>query len=85
MERKIKVEEERIHKKLFIHETDYHGQGYFGIIGEKDTFFSYSFEDSETGDVPTVVKTLINIGFINPDDVLFIDGMEIYEHLREED
>lgn len=79
------MEEERIHKKLFIHETDHHGQGYFGIIGEKDTFSSYSFEDSDTGDIATAVQALINIGFIYPSDVLLMEDMEIYEYLREED
>lgn len=79
------MEEEKIHKKLFIHETDCHGQGYFGIIGEKDTFSSYSFEDSETGDIATAVQALINIGFICPSDVLLMEEMEIYGHLREED
>lgn len=79
------MEKERTHKKLFIHQTDYHGQGYFGIVGEKDTFSSYSFEDDETGNIAMVVNVLINIGFINYDDVLYIDGTEIYEHLKEEE
>ena len=79
------MEEKRIRKKLFIHETDYHGQGYFGIIGEKNTFSPYSYEDCDTGDVSTVVQALVNIGFINFDDVLFIDGTEIYNYLKEED
>lgn len=79
------MEKERTHKKLFIHQTDHHGQGYFGIVGEKDTFSSYSFEDDETGDIAMAVNALINIGFINSDDVLYIDGTEIYEHLKEEE
>lgn len=79
------MEEERIHKKLFIHEIDSNGQGYFGIIGEKGTFASYSFEDGETGDIATAVRALINIGFVHPSDVLLMEEMEIYEHLREED
>lgn len=79
------MEKERTHKKLFIHQTDHHGQGYFGIIGEKETFSPYSFEDCDTGDIATAVKALINIGFIHPSDVLLVEEMEIYEHLREED
>lgn len=79
------MEKERTHKKLFIHQTDYHGQGYFGIIGEKETFSSYSFEDCETGDIATAVNALVNIGFINSKDVLFMEEMEVYDYLREED
>ena len=85
MERKIKVEEKRIHKKLFIHETDYHGQGYYGIIGERETYNSYSFEDSDTGDIAKAVNALINIGFINPKDVLFMEETEVYDYLKEEE
>ena len=80
MGRKIEIEEKRLNKKLFIHQTDYHGQGYFGIIGERKTYDSYSYED-ETGDIARAVNTLINIGFINPEDVLYIEGMEIYDYL----
>lgn len=79
------MEKERTHKKLFIHQTDCHGQGYFGIIGEKETFSSYSFEDCETGDIATAVNALVNIGFINSKDVLFMEEMEVYDYLREED
>lgn len=79
------MKEERTHKKLFIHQTDPHGQGYFGIIGEKKTFSSYSFEDCETGDIASAVNALINIGFINPKDVLYMKEMEVYDYLREED
>lgn len=79
------MEEEKIHKKLFIHETNCHGQGYYGIIGERETYDSYSFEDCDTGDIATAVNALIHIGFINPKDVLFMEEMEVYDYLREED
>ena len=76
------MEEERFNKKLFIHQTDYHGQGYYGIIGEKETYNSYSFEDDDTGDIVRAVNALINIGFINPEDVLYMEEMEVYEQYR---
>lgn len=79
------MEEEKIHKKLFIHETNCHGQGYYGIIGERETYNSYSFEDCDTGDIAKAVNALINIGFINPKDILFMEEMEVYDYLREED
>ena len=80
------MEEKRVNKKLFIHQTDYHGQGYYGIIGEKETYNSYSFEDCDTGgDIARAVQSLINIGFINPENVLYMEETEIYDHLKEED
>lgn len=78
------MEEERFNKKLFVHQTDYHGQGYYGILGERKTYHSYSFEDCDTGDIARAVNALINIGFINPEDVLYMEEMEIYDYLKEE-
>lgn len=79
------MEEKKFNKKLFIHQTDHHGQGYFGIIGEKETYNSYSYEDCYTGDIAKAVNVLINIGFINPDNVLYMEEMEVYDHLKEEE
>lgn len=78
------MEEKRLNKKLFIHQIDYHGQGYFGIIGERKTYNSYSYED-ETGDIARAVNALINIGFIDPKDVLYMEEIEIYDHLKKEE
>ena len=60
-------------KKLIIHETDCHGCGtyYYNGIAER-----YAYDD--VGDVKTVVQALIDIGFINPDNVIIIDNDNIY-------
>ena len=63
--------------KLIIHETDCHGSGRIYYKGCAD-YYSY---DDETGNVAAAVKALINIGFINPDDVLIYEGDEIYDEL----
>jgi hypothetical protein len=67
--------------KLYIHETDCHGCG--NIIYE-DKVRSYTYDDGEFGDARATVKALIDLGFINPDDVVFIEGDEIYDYLKEE-
>ena len=61
-------------KKLIIHETDCHGCGRFYYNG-KSNYYAY---DDETGDIKSAVNTLIEIGFINPDDVVIIDEDNIY-------
>lgn len=78
------MEEKRLNKKLFIHQTGYYGQGYFGILGERETYNSYSYE-GETGDIARAVNALINIGFIDPKDVLYMEEIEIYDHLKKEE
>jgi hypothetical protein len=60
--------------KLIIHETDCHGSGRIYYKGYTD-YYSY---DDESGDIAAAVRALINIGFINPDDVLIYEGDEIY-------
>ena len=65
-------------RKLIVHEIDIHGNGYVQFNGSG---FHYYYEDS--GDVKAVIKNLIDIGFINKDDVLFIDDDEIYKILDE--
>lgn len=64
--------------KLYIHETDCHGCGSV-IYEDRVEYYAY---DNNT-DIKTAVKALIDIGFINPDDVVFIDGDEIYDYLKE--
>lgn len=66
-------------RKLIVHETDCHGNGYVQYNG--DGF--YYFYDGDCGNVKEAVRALINIGFIKEDDVLFINGDEIYEILDE--
>lgn len=62
--------------KLIIHETDPHGGGYIYYNGKCD---SYCYDDGAWGDVRTTVQELINIGFIDTDDVVFLNGeKEIY-------
>lgn len=72
-------------KKLVIHETDPEGYGYFGVLGEGSNFRFYNFEDEETGDILTAVRNLINVGFINRDDVLFLKDKDIYNYLKEKE
>lgn len=72
-------------KKLVIHETDPEGCGYFGVLGEGSNFRFYNFEDEETGDMWPAVKNLINVGFINRDDVLFLKDKDIYNYLKEKE
>lgn len=66
--------------KLYIHETVQYGQG--NVIYE-DKVYPYSYEE-ERGDLKLATQALIDIGYINPDDVVFIDGDEIYDYLKEE-
>lgn len=64
--------------KLIIHETDCHGSGRAYYDGQI-RYYSY---DDETGDVGSAVRTLIDLGFVEPDDVIFIDGDDIYEMIE---
>ena len=61
--------------KLIIHETDCHGCGYV-IYNGKTRYYSY---DGGIGDVRTVVQELIDIGFIDIEDVVILEDDEIYE------
>ena len=61
-------------KKLIIHETDCHGCGYV-IYNGKTNYYSY---DGGIGDVRTVVQELIDIGFIDIEDVVILENDEIY-------
>lgn len=64
--------------KLIIHETDCHGQGY-AIYNGQVKYYCY---DSEEGDLKGAVEALIDIGFINPDEVVIIEGEKIYDYLK---
>lgn len=66
-------------RKLIVHETDSHGRGHVQYNGNG---FDYSY-NGEYGDMRGAVWGLIELGFIDRDDVLFIDGDEIYEILEE--
>ena len=65
--------------KLYIHETDCHGQG---CIIHKDKVEYYAYDDN--ADMRVAVQALVDIDFINPDDVVIIKGEEIYDYLKEE-
>lgn len=56
--------------KLIIHETDPHGCGYVYYNGKCER---YTYDDGEWGDARATVQELVNIGFINMDDVVFLD------------
>lgn len=62
-------------KKLIIHETDCHGCGYVTYNGETH-YYSY---DGGIGDIRTAVQELIDIGFINKEDVVIFQEDEIYD------
>lgn len=62
--------------KLIVHETDCHGSGKFYYNGKWD-YYSY---DDEYGDVRAAVQGLIDIGFINAEDVaVFVNDDELYK------
>lgn len=65
-------------RKLIVHETNCHGNGYVQYNGSG---FAYYHEDS--GDAKEIIRDLIDIGFIKEKDVIFIEGNEIYEMLDE--
>lgn len=67
--------------KLIIHETDSHG---CGIIHFEGKIKHYSYDDGELGDVRRTVENLIDLGFINPDDVIIFDDYDnnIYEFVE---
>lgn len=65
--------------KLIIHETDCHGCGYVHFNGKTH---SYSYDDDTFGDVRATVQELINIGFINPKDVLIFDETSDFDIYR---
>ncbi len=56
--------------KLVIHETDCHGCGKVHYNGRTE---SYSYDDGYMGDVRVSVEGLIEIGFLNKEDVLIFD------------
>lgn len=73
----LRQESASIKPKLYIHETDCHGQGY--IIYDNEVKY-YTYEDN--ADMRVAVEELINIGFVDPDDVIIIKGEEIYDYLK---
>lgn len=66
-------------EKLIIHETDCHGCGYIHYNG---TTKYYSYDDGSWGDVKSTIHELIEIGFINAEDVVICDDdFDIYHLL----
>jgi hypothetical protein len=67
--------------KLIIHETDCHG---CGAVHYKGQTKRYSYDDGELGDVRRIVESLIELGFINEEDVLIFDEYEndIYNYFE---
>ena len=53
--------------KLIIHETDSHGSG---AIYYKGNTYNYAYDDSKCGDMMLAIGFLIEIGFVNEEDVL---------------
>ncbi len=63
---------------LIIHETDCHG---CGTVYYNGTEVRYSYDD-EIGDIRRAVEFLIEIGFVNSENVLIFDSHNsIYEQL----
>ena len=56
--------------KLIIHETDCYGSGRIYFEGKAEF---YSYDDGGYGDVRRTVECLIDLGFINSDDVIILD------------
>ena len=59
--------------KLIIHETDCHGGGTIYFEGRTE---HYSYDDGTYGDVRKTVESLIELGFIDPNDVIIFDEYE---------
>ena len=57
--------------KLIIHETDCHGKVF---IHYNDTIEYYCYDDGSWGDVKATIKKLIDIGFIDKNDVVIFDN-----------
>lgn len=65
--------------KLIVHETDCHGSGYVHFDGNGFAYWS----DGDYGNIREAVQGLIGLGFIKEEDVIFLDGDEIYAFLDE--
>lgn len=67
--------------KLIIHETNCHGNGRIYFEG---TTKEYTYDDGGFGDVRRTVESLIDLGFIDPNDVIIFDDYEnnIYEFVE---
>ena len=57
--------------KLIIHEIDRQGCGYVAYNGEVE---EYACDDENWGNIKTAVEKLIEIGLINPNDVVIFDS-----------
>ena len=57
--------------KLIIHETNCHGCGVVAYNGKEESYF---YDDGSWGNIRTAVEKLIEIGFINPNDVVIFDS-----------
>ena len=66
--------------KLLIHETDPYGDGYYRYNG---TVERYYHDDDFTGNIRAAVEALIDIGFIKEEDVLIVEGEDIYDLIEE--
>jgi NAD-dependent dihydropyrimidine dehydrogenase PreA subunit len=64
--------------KLIIHETDCHGCGVVYYEGKTE---GYAYDDN--ADVRGAVQVLIDVGAIKEEDVIIIEGDEIYERLAD--
>lgn len=65
--------------KLLIHETDCHGCGYYCYEGKVERYVY----DDEPGDMKIAVQALIDIGFIKKEDVIIVEGADIYAMIKE--
>jgi hypothetical protein len=64
--------------KLIIHETDCHGCGVVYYEGKTE---GYAYDDN--ADVRGAVQVLIDVGAIKEEDVIIIEGDEIYTKLAD--
>ena len=67
-----------MNKMLLIHETDSHGSGFMMYEGQ---IMQYWHEDGTN--MRAAVNLLIEIGFIEKENVCILEGAEIYEFLND--
>ena len=64
--------------KLIVHDTNCHGQGNV-IYNSKVEYYSYD----DTTDMRQAVEMLLDLGFLKHEEVLIIEGDDIYDYLKE--
>lgn len=61
-------------KKLIVHEINCHGEGIVTYDGQS-RYYCY---DGDGGDMKQAINFLVDIGFIDPEEVVVFEGDDIY-------